>query len=781
MTFKPNPCCTGCSACISICPTKALTMGTDENGFYKPQLNAEMCIDCHKCEKICPLNGLENKNDHTPPLYVFNNSSEEARASSAAGGFQIMAKYFLAQGGKVAGAAWGKNWRCEHILVDNEEDLKKLYKSKYVQTYMGDIYKQVKDELEKGTKILFSGLPCQIAGLYAYVGRKYENLYTVDLLCNNAPSAKHFEAYLEDNYGIDNVVAIDFRNKPKYGETTKQELRVSCKDGKTRLGECWSDKSYYQLFVSRMLVGEHCENCAFAHLPRLGDITIGDIFGAEKVDARFRGLKSQSVLINSPKGKELFEIIKENISEYAPIPLQILVNMHPVLQRKWAAHPAKYRMFDLLKRFPFSKAADFILQNKFDVGIVGVPTNPNFGGGLTYLALKWAVEDMGKTCLMISPPGGDLPWLPQRLTNWKIKPYKNYEMACYPSKDAMRDLNYRCDMFLVGSDQLYSTHFPNIGIYGEMQEFSSLDWVWDSKKKSAYSASFGQDEIVCPQSMKNRMGYFLRKFDSFSVRERSAVDLCKREFDMDVPFVLDPIFICDKRHWNDLIKVGNKTSGIVSYVLDINEEKQQIINDIVSSLGLLLYNIADATHAKEQALLMEDWLAALATADFIVTDSFHGTCFAIIFNKPFIVVANKNRGMARFRILEEFGLEDRLVYSYSEAATKLEELLKPIDWNEVNKKIEKLKEDSLLILQEALSPIKKFPSDYDILYDALLAEKKRVNQLAEELQTILLQKVFEFQKIRKRQIKLPKFLGRLVCCFIPKKKNRKRFRKNHIR
>lgn len=138
--------------------------------------------------------------------------------------------------------------------------------------------------------------------------------------------------------------------------------------------------------------------------------------------------------------------------EYAPVPLQILINMHPVLQTRWAAHPLRDRMFDLLHRFPFQKACDYVLENKFDVGIVGVPTNPNFCGGLTYLALKWVVEDMGKTCLMISPPEADLPWLPMRITNFETNPYKDYELAFYPSKEAMRELNFRCGMFSVGSD-----------------------------------------------------------------------------------------------------------------------------------------------------------------------------------------------------------------------------------------------------------------------------------------------------------------------------------------
>lgn len=314
--------CTGCSACVCSCPTQALSLKQDENGFYKPFIDKEKCVYCGKCENICPLEHRpENGHESTPPLFVFNNDSEDAVYSATAGGFQILAKHFIQNGGKVAGAAWGENWRCKHILVDNEEDLKRLYKSKYVQSFMGDVFKQVKAELDKGTKILFSGVPCQIAGLYAFLGKKYNTLYTVGLLCNNAPSSKVFHDFLQETYGLNNVAEIDFRAKDKGKSTTKMILRITLKNGKTSDHEIWSDGSYYQIFVQRMLVGEHCENCAFAHFPRIEDFTIGDIFGAETIDPDFRGLKSQSVLVNSKKGKELFEIIKENVSKIAPVPL----------------------------------------------------------------------------------------------------------------------------------------------------------------------------------------------------------------------------------------------------------------------------------------------------------------------------------------------------------------------------------------------------------------------------------------------------------------------------
>ena len=242
--------CTGCGACVNACPAGALSLEYDENGFYKPFLEETKCTHCGKCEHICPLNKTNrNNNDKKPPLYVFNNYSKDSVKSATAGGFQILAKHFLAQGGKVTGAAWDENWRCVHIMVDNEKDLPRLFKSKYVQCFMGDIYKQTKTELEKGIKVLFSGLPCQIAGLYSFLGKDYSSLYTVDLLCNNAPSEKHFHKFLDETYGLSNISEIDFRWKPEGEECKKMIMKVRLKNGETfsfcgKIGPATTAKGY---------------------------------------------------------------------------------------------------------------------------------------------------------------------------------------------------------------------------------------------------------------------------------------------------------------------------------------------------------------------------------------------------------------------------------------------------------------------------------------------------------------------------------------------------------
>ena len=274
--------------------------------------------------------------------------------------------------------------------------------------------------------------------------------------------------------------------------------------------------------------------------------------------------------------------------------------------------------------------------------------------------------------------------------------------------------------------------------FKDIEEMPGLDWVWDSKVKSAYSASFGHDELKCPQDLKNRMRYFLRKFDSFSVRERSAIDLCRKEFDMDVPFVLDPVFICDVKHYDKLISKGKPIKGLCAYVLDKSDDKSKLLSEISNKFNLDINILEDATY-NDKPLDMEDWLSAYATADYIVTDSFHGTCFSIIFNKPFVVVHNAWRGPARFKLLEEFGLMHRVVTSFEDFENRKEEILAPIDWDTVNSKIKTWKEYSLNILKESIKPKKKEVSDFEILNDKDIKLDEKFFQLEEKINSLIAQ------------------------------------------
>lgn len=714
--------CVGCGACVNKCDNHAVRIRQNKNGFYKAIVDDSLCANCGKCKSVCPLlAGGSNSHFRNPKLFVFNNPSQHAIMSATAGGFQIIANKMAEDGAHVTGATWNEKWECVYIFADKKEELKKLYKSKYVQSKTGDIYKKTEDKLKNGITVLFSGLPCHVAGLYSYLGKDYDNLYTIDLLCNNVPSIKVLHRFLDERFGLDQVKHIDFRYKEPDKETN--DFRM-CIETETETFVLGSDNLYYRAFVERKFAGKHCENCKFGALPRVGDLSLGDIYGAEKEDARFAPLKTESVLINSKKGERLVRYIKDECREYREIPLDIIKQMHPILHSTWPVSSKRDQAYEMLERYSFEQACRAVVEEKYDVGIVGVATNPNYGGALTYLALKWILENLDKTCLMIIPPGDDLLWLPKRITNFRKNPYSDYEIVCYPDKESMKELNDKCDMFMVGSDQLFSTHYINNGIYAECNEFASLDWVFDRKKKVAYAASFGEDSIHCPSDMKGRMAYYLNKFDSFAVREQSAIKLCEEEFGMAARWVLDPVFLVDKKKYIDLVMdIPFARADLFSYILDVDDESKKIIQDILKEKKYSLSCIGDS--AIKRVAYIEEWLGSVINAKFIITDSFHCACFAVIFNVPFIVIQNKNRGKARYGLFHELGLGNRVIASYEEYLSGKDNLLKNIDWDCINEKIKYLKNDSMTILREQLEPQKKISSGYDILdakYHALDAK-----------------------------------------------------------
>lgn len=705
--------CVGCGACVNKCDNYAVHIRQNKNGFYKAIVDDSLCTNCGKCKKVCPLlAGGFNTHFKNPKLCVFNNPSLHAIMSATAGGFQIIANKMIEGGAHIVGAAWNEKWECVYVYADRKEDLKKLYKSKYVQSRTDDIYKKTEDKLKAGLMVLFSGLPCHVAGLYSYLGKDYDNLYTIDLLCNNVPSIKAFHKFLAESCGgMDQVQHIDFRYKELGKETNDFCLYIKTK---TKTYVFGSDNLYYRAFVERKLAGKHCENCKFGGLPRVGDISLGDIYGAEKEDSRFAPLKTESILINAKKGERLAQYIKDECSEYKEISIDIIKQMHPILHGKWPVSPKRNQAYEMLERYSFERVCRAVVEEKYDVGIVGVATNPNYGGALTYLALKWILEELDKTSLMIIPPGDDLLWLPKRITNFRKNPYFDYEIVCYPDKESMKELNDKCDMFMVGSDQMFSTHYINNGIYAECDEFASLDWVFDRKKKVAYAASFGEDSIHCPSDIKGRMAYYLNKFDSFAVREQSAIKLCEEEFGIAAKWVLDPIFLVDKEKYLDLVAdVPFKKADLFSYILDVDDKSEEIIQDILKEKNYSLSCIGDS--AIKKVAYVEEWLESVINAKFIITDSFHCACFAVIFNVPFIVIQNKDRGKARYGLFHELGLGSRVIASYNEYLAEKDNILKNVDWEYVNEKIKYLRNASMRILREQLEPQKKRASDYDIL------------------------------------------------------------------
>ena len=216
--------CTGCSACANICPRGCIRMTADEEGFLYPKVNEEMCMDCGLCENVCPMQHKPQQHELLA-VYGAKNNDDAVRFTSSSGGmFTLFAEFVLKQGGVVVGAALDEQLAVHHVLVDSLADLPKLRGSKYVQSKIGKIYSEVRQILRAGRKVLFSGTPCQIAGLKRYLVKPSENLLTVDVVCHGVPSPKVYQKHLRElaQEAGEPVVQVKFRDKAKgwkHGET----------------------------------------------------------------------------------------------------------------------------------------------------------------------------------------------------------------------------------------------------------------------------------------------------------------------------------------------------------------------------------------------------------------------------------------------------------------------------------------------------------------------------------------------------------------------------------
>ena len=307
--------CTGCRMCEQICPVKAIKMVENNEGFIEPVVDNNKCINCGLCAKRCPqLNNILDENSRTIEVYAAKNKNiEEQKTSSSGGIFSVLSNYVLDKNGKVYGCTLDENLTVKHIGISNKAELDKIKGSKYVQSNTENTFKEVKEDLRNDKLVLYSGTPCQIAGLKAFLGKEYNNLITVDLVCHGVPSPKLFKAYLKwlENKNDSKIKTYEFRNKEKnaWGLTAK----IVFENGKIKYVKAETDP-YYKTFLDSKTYREVCYNCKYANENRVGDITLADYWGIEKEHPEFYDENGVSaILINTIKGKEIFEKVRENI------------------------------------------------------------------------------------------------------------------------------------------------------------------------------------------------------------------------------------------------------------------------------------------------------------------------------------------------------------------------------------------------------------------------------------------------------------------------------------
>lgn len=317
--------CTGCSACYAACAKGAISMTPDAEGFSHPIIDSAKCVNCGLCAKACPV--LVRPAPRKPlAVYVAKAKDDELRMKSSSGGvFSLLARQVIFEGGIVFGAGFDhKDWHVMHKSAESEEELDDLRGSKYVQSEMGDVFRRVKTELESGRKVLFSGTPCQVAGLRLYLGKNYENLLLVDVVCHAAPSPlawrkfleKRAEAYYNDRVGgIMEIRRISFRRKDCGWKRYSLSLRFA--NDKEYLEDLTKD-TFLRGFLSELYNRPSCHDCKCRELKSGSDLTIADYWRVhEKFPEMDDDRGASLVLVNTCKG----ETIWSNISNIADVSL----------------------------------------------------------------------------------------------------------------------------------------------------------------------------------------------------------------------------------------------------------------------------------------------------------------------------------------------------------------------------------------------------------------------------------------------------------------------------
>ena len=311
-------------ACRESCPTGAIDTFENDEGFHEPRIVEAKCISCGKCSLVCPVLNPPSKHDFTPVGYSGWAKDDDVRLSSSSGGiFSILARHVLRNGGVVFGVAFDDDFVARHTRVDKIEDLPKLQGSKYVQADVGHVYRQVKDVLDDGRLVLFSGTPCQVAALINYLGGRRENLILVDFVCHGVPSPRIFEDYkiwLKKHYGFSRFDTIQFRDKYYAWDLTSQRVRgTNERGGKIEYIKAALFDVYRIIFdVEDYSERKSCYQCSFTEKMRKADITIADWWGGYKTEGRpeersFAKKGVSLVLINSLRGAELFAAVKREL------------------------------------------------------------------------------------------------------------------------------------------------------------------------------------------------------------------------------------------------------------------------------------------------------------------------------------------------------------------------------------------------------------------------------------------------------------------------------------
>lgn len=747
-----NKGCFGCGACKNICPVDAIEMEYDDEGYLIPAVISEKCIECGKCLQICPVLNNEQIATH----YDYDQCTAFAAWApiairmkcSSGGAAHIFSNYMIENGGMVYGAVWNDDFSCSIRGSSSPTEIEEQRYSKYLQSNTELTFREVKRRINNKERVLYIGVPCQIAGLNRYLGelRESDYLITIDLVCSHSPSVLYFQKYLSENYS--DVKSITFRSKKDFGWSCDGHV-IEHKSG--YINKCVSSTDPYQSayhgFVMRRQI---CEECSFAGFPRQGDITIGDFWGIGYEDPSWDDHYGTSLIIaNSNKGAAFIKHNVEFFERIEEVPLRWARNKGNRINNDCRKGHKNARYFTrLLKNNTFEKAVDAALSDKHDIGLLCY-SNRNYGNNLTNYALYQYLNDCGYSVLMINTAkdsffNQDIYFGDGFIEN----PYYVEDLSERLYGAEYVNYNDRCELFCVGSDQLFRENFVEGMDYAPMLKFA-----YSYKFKFSYGTSFGSSKYVNCESLRLKASHLLSRFQAVSVREKAGIEILKEKLGIENPMhVVDPIFLVDSSIYHEMADIGKARIGnggfVGAYFLDPNDTKEKILQAVVAEKGLEDIVILDretyaykyykgSMHVIEDPKV-EEWLALIRGSDLFLTDSFHGVCFALIFQKDFYVLFEKDnwRGVERIsEFLGEIGLLDRLIIL--EESTNLK--YTSINYKSVKDDIEKKVCISKKWVDEILKMAKSYkgrPDYYDVLLDDFSYNRLMNTELKKQLCTV---------------------------------------------
>ena len=343
--YKSIDKCCGCAACMNVCPKQAITMQYEPDGYLYPVIDNEKCIECGLCQM---------------DIYASQGDEEATSRSTSGGMFYLLAKDIISRGGVVFGAAYDKNMVVKHIKAETIEEMHPIRCSKYVQSNPEYTYKDSEKYLENGREVLYSGTPCQLAGLYAYLGKDYDNLLSVGLICYGSTPPKMFEEYIKilEEKNDSKVRFFDFRDKTDgWGN---KFVRIEFEDESKTYIVPTNDDPYRRMFSSKHYTRTTCNNCKYAYMKRYTDISIGDYWKIEDTDCKINPYTGLSkMFVTTEKGRRAFGRIKDQM-QWEAMPYETAVR--PNLSGKGGMSP----IFDECQKDYAEYGFKYVFEKYFD-------------------------------------------------------------------------------------------------------------------------------------------------------------------------------------------------------------------------------------------------------------------------------------------------------------------------------------------------------------------------------------------------------------------------------